>query len=48
MPRNLKSGESKWVAGGYTHTLTNIGKQPAKVCDSRVPVIQRRTEYSHA
>jgi quercetin dioxygenase-like cupin family protein len=26
----LKSGESKWVPGGYTHTLTNAGKKPAK------------------
>jgi quercetin dioxygenase-like cupin family protein len=25
-----KSGEVKWVPGGYTHTLTNISKQPAK------------------
>ena len=30
MPSQLKSGEVKWVPGGYTHTLTNVGKQPAK------------------
>jgi quercetin dioxygenase-like cupin family protein len=23
----LKSGDIKWIAGGYTHTLTNVGKQ---------------------
>src|SRR5689334_18105551 len=22
----LKSGDIKWIAGGYTHTLTNVGK----------------------
>ena len=27
----MKSGEGKWVAGGYTHTLTNIADQPAKL-----------------
>jgi quercetin dioxygenase-like cupin family protein len=26
----LKSGDVKWVPGGFTHTLTNIGKQPAR------------------
>ncbi len=26
----MKSGEVKWVPGGYTHTLTNISKQLAK------------------
>src|SRR5881296_4122850 len=26
----LKSGDIKWIAGGYTHTLTNAGKQQAK------------------
>ncbi len=30
MPGQLKSGEVKWLPGGYTHTLTNVGKQPAK------------------
>lgn len=30
MTGSLKTGEVKWVPGGYTHTLTNISKQPAK------------------
>lgn len=30
MPGRLKSGEVKWLPGGYTHTLTNTGTQKAK------------------
>ena len=30
MPGHFKSGDLKWLPGGYTHTLTNVGKQPAK------------------
>jgi quercetin dioxygenase-like cupin family protein len=30
MPGQLKSGDVKWLPGGYTHTLTNTGKQEAK------------------
>ena len=30
MPGHFKSGEVKWLPGGYTHTLTNVGKSPAK------------------
>jgi quercetin dioxygenase-like cupin family protein len=30
IPGHLKSGEVKWLPGGYTHTLTNVGKQEAK------------------
>lgn len=30
MPGHLKSGDVKWLPGGYTHTLTNTGKQEAK------------------
>jgi quercetin dioxygenase-like cupin family protein len=30
MPGHLKSGEVKWLPGGYTHTLTNTGKLEAK------------------
>jgi len=30
MPGHFKSGEVKWLPGGYTHTLTNVGQQPAK------------------
>lgn len=31
MPGLFKSGDVKWLPGGYTHTLTNVGKQPAKL-----------------
>ncbi|MBW8874398.1 MAG: cupin domain-containing protein [Acidobacteria bacterium] len=27
----LKSGDVKWQPGGYTHTLTNTGKSPARL-----------------
>jgi quercetin dioxygenase-like cupin family protein len=30
MPGHFKSGDVKWLPGGYTHTLTNTGKQDAK------------------
>jgi quercetin dioxygenase-like cupin family protein len=30
MPGHFKSGDVKWLPGGYTHTLTNVGKQEAK------------------
>ena len=30
MPGQFKSGDVKWLPGGYTHTLTNVGKQEAK------------------
>ena len=26
----LKAGEVKWLPGGYTHTLTNVGDSPAR------------------
>jgi len=29
-PGHLNSGDIKWLPGGYTHTLTNTGKLPAK------------------
>jgi quercetin dioxygenase-like cupin family protein len=29
-PGHLKSGEVKWLPGGYTHTLTNTGQHEAK------------------
>jgi quercetin dioxygenase-like cupin family protein len=29
-PIQIKSGDVKWVPGGYTHTVTNTGKQEAK------------------
>jgi quercetin dioxygenase-like cupin family protein len=28
--RVLKAGDIAWVEGGYTHTVTNVGQQPAK------------------
>ena len=31
MPGHFKSGDVKWLPGGYTHTLTNVGKEPAKL-----------------
>ncbi|MBZ5720507.1 MAG: hypothetical protein LAO03_09020 [Acidobacteriia bacterium] len=30
MPGHFKSGDVKWLPGGYTHALTNVGKEPAK------------------
>jgi quercetin dioxygenase-like cupin family protein len=27
----LKAGEVKWLPGGYTHTVTNVGKTPARI-----------------
>ncbi len=30
MPGNFKAGAVKWLPGGYTHTLTNVGKHSAK------------------
>ena len=30
MPGHFESGDVKWLPGGYTHTLTNVGKQEAK------------------
>jgi quercetin dioxygenase-like cupin family protein len=36
-PSQLKSGECKWVPGGYTHTLTNVGKQSAKFVTVEFP-----------
>jgi quercetin dioxygenase-like cupin family protein len=30
MPGKFKSGDAKWLPGAYTHTLTNVGKNPAR------------------
>lgn len=30
MPGKFKSGDVKWLPGGYTHTLTNTGKERAR------------------
>jgi quercetin dioxygenase-like cupin family protein len=37
MPGHFKSGDSKWLPGGYSHTLTNTGKQPAKFVTLEFP-----------
>jgi len=31
MPGKFKSGDVKWLPGGFTHTLTNTGKSPARL-----------------
>jgi quercetin dioxygenase-like cupin family protein len=30
MPGKFKAGDVKWLPGGYTHTLTNVGKSAAR------------------
>jgi quercetin dioxygenase-like cupin family protein len=30
MPGRFKAGDVKWLPGGYTHTLTNVGNSPAR------------------
>jgi quercetin dioxygenase-like cupin family protein len=30
MPGKFAAGDIKWLPGGYTHTLTNVGKNPAR------------------
>jgi quercetin dioxygenase-like cupin family protein len=30
MAGKFKSGDIKWLPGGYTHSLTNVGKNPAR------------------
>jgi quercetin dioxygenase-like cupin family protein len=31
MPGKFTSGDIKWLPGGYTHTVTNVGKSPARL-----------------
>lgn len=31
MPGQFKAGDVKWLPGGYTHTVTNVGKSPARL-----------------
>jgi len=31
MPAQFKAGDVKWLPGGYTHTVTNVGKSPARL-----------------
>jgi oxalate decarboxylase/phosphoglucose isomerase-like protein (cupin superfamily) len=37
MPAHLKSGEYKWLPGGYSHTITNTGPKPAKFVTLEFP-----------
>jgi len=37
MPGHFKAGESKWLPGGYSHTVTNAGHQPAKFVTVEFP-----------
>lgn len=37
MPGHLKSGDVKWVSGGYTHRLNNTGRQPARFVTLEFP-----------
>ena len=30
MPGRFRSGDIKWLPGGYSHTLTNVGNSPAR------------------
>jgi quercetin dioxygenase-like cupin family protein len=30
MPGKFQAGDIKWLPGNYTHTLTNVGKSPAR------------------
>jgi quercetin dioxygenase-like cupin family protein len=34
---HLKAGESKWIEGGYSHTVTNTAKTPAKYVTLEFP-----------
>jgi quercetin dioxygenase-like cupin family protein len=37
MLARFKSGDVKWLPGGYSHTLTNTGKSPAKLVTVEFP-----------
>jgi quercetin dioxygenase-like cupin family protein len=37
MPGHFKSGDSKWLPGNYSHTVTNTGKQAAKFVTLEFP-----------
>jgi quercetin dioxygenase-like cupin family protein len=37
MPGHFKSGDSKWLPGNYSHTITNTGHQPAKFVTLEFP-----------
>jgi len=34
---SAKTGDSSWIPGGYTHTLTNIGRSPARFVTLEFP-----------
>ncbi len=36
-PAHFKSGDSKWLPGGYSQTVTNVGKQPIKFITLEFP-----------
>ena len=42
MPGHFKSGDIKWLPGGYTHTLTNVGRTPAKFVTVEFPAAKPR------
>ncbi len=37
MPGHFKSGDSKWLPGNYSHTITNRGQKPAKFVTLEFP-----------
>ncbi|HXM68354.1 MAG TPA: hypothetical protein VN911_16610 [Candidatus Acidoferrum sp.] len=37
MPAHFKSGDSKWLPGNYSHTVTNTGVKPAKFVTLEFP-----------
>jgi beta-alanine degradation protein BauB len=37
MPGKFKAGDAEWLPGGYSHTLTNTGKQPARFITFEFP-----------
>jgi quercetin dioxygenase-like cupin family protein len=37
MPGHFKSGDVKWLPGGYTHALTNVGKQQGRFVTLEFP-----------
>ncbi len=37
IPLKLKSGDIKWMPGGYTHTLTNTAGKPARLVTAEFP-----------
>lgn len=37
MPGHFKTGDVKWLPGGYSHTVTNVGKQQARFVTLEFP-----------